>query len=187
MPVVAIISGLSGVGKTWLLQRAMRTTAGQLLSASRLIRQELNRLYLEPIEHDDLRKLDITANQKALVAGFAQTVDPDVDLVVLDAHVVIDTPKGLEFVPREVFAALTPSLFIFIEDSPEVILKNRSQDKTRKRPFRDVEALALLQSQALAATRQIATDLRVPFYTIPAGDVEGLTALLMTQNEDGHG
>jgi adenylate kinase len=187
MPVLAIISGLSGVGKTWLLQRAMKTVPGQLLSASRLIEQELNRVYPEPVEHDDLRKLDIAANQEALVAGFVRTVDPDVDIVVLDAHVAIDTPRGLEFVPKEVFARLTPSLLIFIEDHPEAILRHRSQDRARNRPFRDVEALALQQSQALAAARQVAKDLMVPFYTIQAGDVEGLTVLLMKQNEGGHG
>lgn len=181
MPVVAIISGLSGVGKTWLLQRVMTTVPGQLLSASHIIEQELNRIHHAPVRRDDLRKLDITENQKALVKGFGRTVDRDAGLVVVDAHVVIDTPKGLEFVPHDVFAGLNPSLFIFITDDPEAILERRLQDSARKRPFRDVTALALQQSQAITAAHQIATDLRLPFYTITAGDVEGLAALLTTQ------
>ena len=181
------MSGLSGVGKTWLLERVMKTVPGQLLSASSLIKQELNRLYPERVYHDDLRKLDIAANQRALIVGFNRNADPDVDLVVVDAHVVIDTPKGLEFIPRDVFDGLTPSLFIFVEGSPETISRNRLQDISRNRPFRDANALALQQSQALSAARQIATDLSVPFHTIQAGDMEGLTALLMTQSRDGHG
>lgn len=187
MAVVAIITGLSGVGKTWLLQRVMNTVPGQLLSASCLIKEELNRSYSEPVQHDNLRTLDIDANQDALVAGFARTVNRSIGLVVLDAHMVIDTPHGLEFVPQEVFSGLKSSLFIFIKDDPEAILGRRLQDSARHRPFRDVEALALQQSQALAATRQVAADLSVPFYIASPGDVEGLTALLTAQVEAGHG
>lgn len=186
MPVVAIVTGLSGVGKTWLLQRVMKTVPGQLLSASRLIEQELNRSRSEPVRPDDLRTLDIATNQQALVTGFARTAEHYQELVVLDAHVVIDTPKGLEFVPHHVFSGLTPSLFIFINDDPRTILQRRLQDIARIRPFRDVEALARQQSQALTAARQVAADLNVPFYITPAGDVEGLTALLMTQIEADH-
>jgi adenylate kinase len=187
MPVVAIVTGLSGVGKTWLLQHVMKMVPGKLLSASRLIEQELNRSRSEPVRHDDLRTLDITTNQEALVMGFARAAEHVDGLVVLDAHVVIDTPNGLEFVPYYVFSKLTPSLFIFINDNPQAILQRRLRDGARSRPFRDVEDLARQQSQALAAAGQIAADLSLPFYITPAGDVEGLTALLMKQIEADHG
>ena len=37
MPPIVVVAGVSGVGKTWMLNRAMEGLEGQVLSASTLI------------------------------------------------------------------------------------------------------------------------------------------------------
>lgn len=187
MPLVAIVTGLSGVGKTWLLKLIMDEVPGQFLSASHLISEEMNRQGIELAGHDQLRKMDIEANQNALAEGFRRSIDHDACLIVLDAHVAIDTPKGLTFIPSEIFAGINPSLFIFIEDDPAEIFRHRASDKSRKRPFRNVNTLSQQQTLTKDAASQIAAELGVPFHAIPAGDSRRLRDLLKIQNGTHHG
>lgn len=186
-PVVAVVTGLSGVGKTWLLKQVMDEMPGQLLSASRLISEEMDRQGIEPIGHDELRELDIDANQKALVEGFRRSIDRDTQLIVLDAHIVIDTPKGLIFISSDVFAEIDPSLFIFVEDDPARIVKHRTDDGSRKRPYRDASTLSQQQKLAKCAASQIAAELGARFQAICAGDIGRLRDLLKPQGGTYHG
>lgn len=179
MPLVVVLVGISGVGKSWMLSRAMKSLPGQVLSASALIAHELGRI--DPsgdIKQDRLRELDITANQTLLSRGVKRAIDPAAERVVLDAHTLIDTPHGLTSIATEVFERINPDMFVFVAGAPEDILAHRSRDDSRKRPQRTLEELAEQQSAAQLRTEEIATQLRIPLNTIEAGDVAALRHVL---------
>lgn len=171
---VAIVTGISGVGKSWLLARVMSKQSGQLLSASSLISDELERRVDRNNHQDRLRERDIDDNQELLISGFMNVVDCTQELIVLDAHVVIDTPTGLQTVGAEIFSSLNSSLIVFVEGDPEQILQQRDKDNKRIRPQRDIETLRSQQTRAKLAASQIAEKLQIPLHIILSGDTASL-------------
>lgn len=181
MPPIVIVTGISGVGKSWLLNRAKESPLGQILSASALIAQELKeQTSVEQVAHDQLRELDIAANQAALSRSLARAVDPNAQRVLLDAHVVIDTSEGLEVIATDVFRQIGPSMFVFVWGAPDTILALRSQDEGRLRPDRTLEELVKQQTIAHARTLALAESLGVPAKTIDAGDVAALRRAVLS-------
>lgn len=115
MPPIVVVAGISGVGKSWMLDQAFGSANVQILSASELISAEIGRnADFISVAHDQLRERDIDANQRALSDGFARSIDLTASAVALDAHVAIDTPKGLTFIPAEVFERIGPDLMVFV-------------------------------------------------------------------------
>lgn len=184
--VIAIVTGVSGVGKSWLLQRVVADVPAQVLSAGRLIAEEMSQQAVESDSYDELRAGDIGENQKALVAGFRRKLDQDKPIVLLDAHVVIDTPTGLEIIPSAVFADIDPSMFVFIEDDPVQILRHRSADPSRRRPQRDLATLTEQQAKAKSVAKNIASALAIPCHILMAGNVEGFVHLLQVRGRRPH-
>ncbi|MEQ8396443.1 AAA family ATPase [Thalassobaculum sp.] len=180
MQIVAIVTGISGVGKSRLLAKVMRKSQGQLLVASDLIADELSMRGERAVSRDKLRELDITKNQRMFAAGFARRADRTTDLIVLDAHVVIDTPRGLEPMSADVFLNIGANLIVFVEDEPERILKHRIKDKTRQRPVRDLDTLREQQTLAKSVAAGIAKNLEIDFHVISSGDVAALKDVLRT-------
>ena len=85
-----------------MLNRAMEGVEGQVLSASTLIVNELNRSSnWKIVKQNQLSELDINANQRALSLGFERSIDPKAPMIILDAHVVIDTIDGLTFISAQ--------------------------------------------------------------------------------------
>lgn len=180
--VIAIVTGLSGVGKSWLLKNAQKLEPMQVLSAGSLIAEQLNADQPQSVEYDGLREQDIEANQRALGRGFLQHLDPRSQLVILDAHVVIDTPDQLEYIKTVVFSEIGVSLIIFLEDDPSRIVQNRLQDTLRKRPLRDKNSIKAQQDIAKERAQMIAAELGVPWHILRAGDLEGLLDILLTRD-----
>ena len=183
---VVIVTGISGVGKTWLLERVAQMLPAQVLSAGRLIAEEQSLQTDLQVPYDDLRARDIDANQKVLAKAFKRRLDIDASIVLLDAHILVDTPLGLKFIACGVFVDIRPTMFLFIEDEPEQIQRYRSEDPSRCRPTRDAKALAMQQEQAKSSAKDIATELCVPFHVLKAGDVEGVVQLLQERAGDVH-
>ena len=88
-PKVGIVAGISGVGKTWLLEKVGAAIPMQVLSASSLIQDSLFQTEKQQKSQDHLRARSIDDNQAALLEAFKRHLDPDRNLVILDAHVVI--------------------------------------------------------------------------------------------------
>lgn len=175
---IAIIVGISGVGKTYLLDRIKRMISAQVLSASQLILDQINKDINEEVDHDDLRTRDIATNQEALKAGFHNARDPHAQTVILDAHVIIDTPSGMHCIGSTLFADIGASLVIFLEQRPELIAKNRLSDPFRKRPLLDLEMLERHQCQARQAAKQVADDLGISYHALRSDDIDGLIRVL---------
>ncbi|MBS4011919.1 MAG: AAA family ATPase [Roseovarius sp.] len=175
---IVIITGISGVGKSWLLKQVGARIPIQVLSAGKLIFDQIARECDREICYDDLRTLDIAASQEALEAGLRNSYDPDAQTVVLDAHVVIDTPTGLQSIAPRIFASIGASRMVFLEQEPARVFENRSQDPSRRRPHRNVEMLDHQQREAIKITKQIAKRLGVPFHRLQSDNVDDLVRVL---------
>lgn len=170
MRVVAIVTGISGVGKSRLLKDVMRQMPGQLLVASDIIADEMALQGIGSVSHDKLRELNIEKNQDLLTSGFSRKADLLADLIVLDSHVVIDTPRGLIPISPDVFSKIGANRIIFIEDLPERIFLHRAKDNSRVRPFRNIEALREQQAVAKSQAHNLARTLRADFFCINSED-----------------
>lgn len=180
---IGIITGISGVGKTWLLRRVGATIPMQVLSASALIFTSLTEREGQSTSHDDLRARNIAGNQSALVDSFNRHVDPETPLVLLDAHVIIDSPDGLVHIGSEIFRKLDASFIVFVSDEPQRIYQKRELDEHRSRPKRSVDLLAKHQEMAIEAARQISDDLRIPIYFVSSGDEQALMRALVDRQK----
>ncbi|MCW2305401.1 adenylate kinase [Rhodovulum sulfidophilum] len=155
----------------------------QILSASTLIRESLAQKEEQPTPQDDLRARCIDDNQAALIEAFNRCIDPDTTLVILDAHVIIDTPDGLAHVSSDVFRKIDPDFMVFIKDEPRRIRRNRERDARRLRPDRSVDFLTKQQRVAIAAARDISDNLSIPIYFVNGGDDPELTRVLSSLQE----
>src|SRR5258705_10790450 len=107
--VTILVCGISGVGKTSLIQsstkdfpNALRWRASDIIAQAREM-SDPERLRLLP-------PLELLRSQELLVEGFRahRELFPS-ELVILDAHSVIDTDEGFFQVPVEVVSRLSPS------------------------------------------------------------------------------
>lgn len=179
MPPIVVVTGISGVGKSWMLDHAFGSANVQILSASKLISAEIGRnADLISVAHDQLRERDIDANQRALSDGFARSIDLTASAVALDAHVAIDTPEGLTLIPAEVFERIAPDLMVFVSGDTKKISAQRQDDLTRRRPSRSPLELSRQQTATREWAKELAQHLGISFITVASGDIDALTDTL---------
>lgn len=166
--VVALV-GLSGVGKSTLLEDARRRFSFGHLQASDLIKAEKQERRDNTVAHDLLREGNIDDNQTLLISGFMRYA-PEEGLVVLDGHTVIDTPDGLVEILPSVFKAIDVCRFVVLVDDVEKIALRRLSDTRRTRPFRSPEELVEHQERSVLAAYRAALVLRVPLFIIPLNE-----------------
>lgn len=166
---VVVLAGLSGVGKSTLLEEARQRLAFKHLQASELIKLEKQARQTNPVEHDLLREANIDDNQALLISGFMRCA-PEVGLVVLDGHTVIDTPDGLVEVSPSIFSAINTTHFVVLVDDVEKIAMRRLSDTRRTRPIRSPEELAEHQERSMLAAYRAALMLRVPMSVLPLNE-----------------
>jgi adenylate kinase len=165
-----LVFGISGVGKTRLIQR----TKDQLMPvftwrASEIIGEARN-----ISSGEDLRRLpvnEIQASQELLVRGFSvrRCANPH-ELVILDAHSVIDADGGLVDIAADVVARLYPAGLIHVGDTAANIHQRRDADAARPRPAREVAELEQYQKRSLEICRRYSEALLVPLVEVISGD-----------------
>lgn len=178
-PVVIGVFGISGVGKSWVVGEVAARIPGTLhLQGSVLIKQGLAG---PSVSSEELRRASgerIIAHQRILIARFNREVAEHLSSVVLfDGHLLIDTATELYEVPQVVIAALSPAVLVHVEADPSLIAARRNADTQRKRPVRDIDALAAHQARSRQLCQDCALTLGIPMHIIGSSDVGGLAAL----------
>jgi adenylate kinase len=178
-PTIIVICGLSGVGKTYLINRfvagngyAARLSAGSIIAEARNI-----------TDPEFLRKLpanELDRSQELLIAGLPRILrNVTAPLVLLDAHTVIDNgSEGLYVVTDAVFAALRLHGIIHVEAEPEVIARQRDADTERARPHRSVKVLSDQQQVSARRAQEVAAGLNVWCARVRSGEVHAFEKLL---------
>ena len=177
-PVVIVVCGISGVGKSWRvaeamtsLPRAVTWTASEIIGAER---ENHDTEYLRSLPTDEINR-----SQEMLVAGFERRLNAqDCDLVLLDAHSVIDSAAGFHDIPVDVFRRLKPSGFVHLSDSVEAIHQRRRNDHKKLRPQRTLVELKVYQDRSLGNCRRYGAELSVPVAELYAIDAEAFLSAL---------
>jgi len=176
--VVIAIVGVSGVGKTTKIRQLRTEESFQHLTAGSLILKAHSSF---GDHREGLRLVDIARNQQLLVEGFNQARDRSAKCVVVDGHVVIDTPDGIQLIDPSVFKLLNVTAIIHLEDKPEQIFKNRVNDSHRTRPSRTILELADQQSISIKCARRVCKIIGVPFLQSTTTETEKIVSFINQQ------
>lgn len=178
---LVVIAGISGVGKTVIINELMLSADRFVhFSAGALIKKQL-----DSIKHDELRLLGrdrILHNQYLLLAQLElelKSIAPD-SYVLFDAHMIIDNDQELIEIPFDFFKRLSPSLFLFIKEAPEIILQRRSGDSSRARPSRTLIELQSQQDCSQVLVEEYCKKLSIPYYCFNSGQREELKQRLLS-------
>lgn len=155
------VTGVSGVGKTTVLNKLAATLDFQLLRASALISEAGGRT-----EHAGLRS-NAASNQELLLWGFERARNPSAAAIVLDAHTVLDTSEGIVPIDPAIFASLNIDRLVMLCDDPQAICERREGDASRGRPQRSPAEIAEYQEACWVHCCRIAQILDVPFLLLP--------------------
>lgn len=171
---VIAFAGISGVGKTTFLKKLaalvafQHLTGGSLIAAAREIASKCR---------DTMRHADLDENQRLLLQGFFRARDPDVGLIILDGHVVVDNGEGLTEISADVFKALDVKSMVHLEANPSRIVQNRLLDSYRFRPQYDAEAIKRHQDYSRAHANHISEILGISFHAVTHDEVARLAKL----------
>jgi adenylate kinase len=173
--IIALV-GISGVGKTTFVKQLadelpiQHLTAGTLIEAGRAIKSS---------DRDQLRLANIDGNQQFLIEGFRQSRDGTKPHIVMDGHVVIHGPKGLEELSADVFHALNIDGMVHLSASPARILGHRGGDGKRDRPALSELEISEHQLRSVTVATSICQSLNVPFLEATSKGVESVRAFLL--------
>ncbi len=159
---IIFVAGVSGVGKTTFLKKIAENAEFQRLTASLIIKEQRKYIGVQKMTSEELRLANLADNQKVLVDGFHRLKIPQMDLIIIDGHTVIDTPNGLIKIESSVFKGLGVEHFIFLKEQPAEILKRRRADSSRNRHSISAELIEQQQAKSLVVTAKIAEVLGVP-------------------------
>lgn len=172
---IVAFTGISGVGKTTFLEKLAKRLSFQHLTGGTLIAAARQ---ADANQRDAMRHADLDENQRLLIHGFFATIDPQVGLVIMDGHVVIDNGNNLTLLPSAIFRALGTSLMVHLEADPALIITNRSHDTARSRPSYDFETLKQHQTTSRNHASSIARDLDIGFHIVTHSDVDQFATTL---------
>ena len=172
MVEVAAVLGVSGVGKSWLIERFGRTTEIAHAQASQLIRDARVEICGRLESQEELRQGAILDNQALLVEVFAKFRIAATKPIIFDGHSLIDVGETLVEIPVEVIRAIDPAGLIFIKDEPALIVARRAHDTLRQRPVRSEAEILDHQSRAQALCERYAEALNIRLTLVQAGNEE---------------
>jgi len=175
---VVVVCGVAGVGKTYLIERArpLFEEAG-FWRASTIIQEA--RTTADPDALRGLPSDEMRRSQDLLVHRFHEMRKRfQGDLILLDAHCVIDRDEGFYDIEVDVMRRLSPDAFVHVEDGVDAIAERRRADTNRSRPARSLEQLALYQIRSLQNCERYSDELGIPMFRVQSGNLNGLCAAI---------
>ena len=152
---VIVVTGIPGVGKTTVIQKAAEGIDIQFVTFGTIMIDIATELGLVK-DRDEMRKLTLD-QQKQLQIKTAEKVGK-MKNVILDTHCTVKTPKGyMPGLPEWVLRKLNPTAIIIVEADPQEIFNRRAKDMTRNRDPDSVEQIAEHQMINRAAAMAYAT------------------------------
>jgi len=152
---VIVVTGIPGVGKTTVMQKAAEGMDIQFVTFGTVMIDIAKELGLVK-DRDEMRKLTLD-QQKQLQIKTAEKVGK-MKNVILDTHCTVKTPKGyMPGLPEWVLQKLNPTAIIIVEADPQEIFNRRAKDTTRNRDPDSVEKIAEHQMMNRAAAMAYAT------------------------------
>ena len=170
--------GLSGVGKSTLLNSKSGVRSFLHVQASGLIKMEQAASGAGVDTSEALRLGPVVDNQKLLIAGFRRAVQNESRPVVFDGHTIIDGAAGIVEIGSDVFRQLHIRNMVVLTATPSEIARHRTRDVGRVRPFRTEEEIDNHQSRAVSVAKRIADDLNVELDIITQAQPDRLWELL---------
>jgi adenylate kinase len=134
------------------------------VQASQLLKEALQ------AQSEELRLGPVQGNQEVLMEAFAKLRAATEDVILLDAHCIVDSANGVIVIPEQVFRSFLPTGFIEVWDEPGAIVSRRTQDTGRARPQRDENAIREHQWLSGETVRQHANEIGVPLVRVKSGD-----------------
>lgn len=170
-----IIIGVSGVGKSTLIRSVVSEIPScRHVQASQLLKDALK------AHTEELRLGQVLDNQKVLIEAFQRVRVLTEDVILLDAHCIIDSDRGVEIIPELVFRSLEPRGFVEVWDEPGAVVLRRVLDAKRVRPARDEVAIREHQTLSSETVEQYAGQIGVPLFRVQSGDTLGFLAAVKT-------
>jgi adenylate kinase len=152
---VIVVTGIPGVGKTTVMQKAAEGMDIQFVTFGTIMIDIAKELKLVK-DRDEMRKLTLD-QQKQLQIKTAEKV-AKMKNVILDTHCTVKTTKGyMPGLPEWVLRKLNPTAIIIVEADPQEIYNRRAKDMTRNRDPDSVEKIAEHQMINRAAAMAYAT------------------------------
>ena len=128
---VIVVTGIPGVGKTTVMQKAAEGMNIKFVTFGSVMIDIAKELGLAR-DRDEMRKLPLD-KQKELQIRTAERV-AEMKNVIVDTHCTVKTPQGyMPGLPEWVIKRLNPRTIVIVEADPEEIYMRRQKDKTRKR------------------------------------------------------
>jgi adenylate kinase len=152
---VIVVTGIPGVGKTTVMQKAAEGMDIQFVTFGTVMIDIAKELGLVK-DRDEMRKLTLD-QQKQLQIKTAEKVGK-MKNVILDTHCTVKTPKGyMPGLPEWVLRKLNPTAIVIVEADPQEIFNRRAKDTTRNRDSDSVEKITEHQMINRAAAMAYAT------------------------------
>lgn len=184
MPIVIILTGIPGSGKSTVLDETVK-----LFPELRVINYGdimLKEASLQKIDKDTMRKLPLAKQQRIGIEAAKKMAENLPEIVCIDTHAMIKTPIGYcPGIPEGVLRILNPNIIAMIECPASEILVRRSFDKSRSRDDETLEEIEYHQEISrsfLLACTAIAGALYVPVHNegSPTEAAKQLNTLLRT-------
>ncbi|MCU0850692.1 MAG: adenylate kinase [Candidatus Thermoplasmatota archaeon] len=152
---VIVVTGIPGVGKTTVMQKAAKGLDITFVTFGSVMSEIAIKLKLVK-DRDEMRKLSLD-QQKQLQIKTAEQVGK-MKNVIVDTHCTVKTPKGyMPGLPEWVLKKLNPTAIVIVEADPQEIFNRRAKDMTRNRDPDSVEKIAEHQMMNRAAAMSYAT------------------------------
>ena len=105
-------------------------------------------------------------------------------VVLLDAHMLIDTDDEVVEVPLEVFEKVSPAMFLHLHDAPEKIFDRRKNDNSRVRSRRSRAEIDSHRKRSVEIASAYAEHLGVPLFFFKPKDWSDVNLTINTKLDE---